>query len=65
MGRRKKITFEKFIEEKKIELRPWQAEAALMFLTAMYRHRDRASGKTFLMDVLSDFINEHGDIYEI
>jgi hypothetical protein len=36
-----------------------------MLLAAMYPWREGKTGKTFLMKHLSDFVNEHGNDYEL
>lgn len=59
------MTFEEFAEEKEIRLQPWQRIAATKFLKEMYKYRGSATGKTFLINLLSDFISEHGNIYEL
>ena len=55
-----KITFEHYALKRGIVLRPWQKVAAKALLSAIYPHRLGASGKTFLVSLLRDFINEHG-----
>jgi len=53
--------FEDFVEEKGIKLRPWQEKAAQRFLGVVFSQQFAASGKTFLMKLLNEFINEHGN----
>lgn len=60
-----KKTFEAFVKEKGKELKPWQKEAADALLAVMHDNRVRASGKTFLIQNLSEFIDLHGDDFEV
>jgi hypothetical protein len=55
-------SFETYLEEKKIKLTRWQRVAADDFLVNMRPNQGDASfGKSFLLKVLTNFINEHGN----
>jgi len=57
------MTFNDYLKKKKIKLRPWQRLAALPFLKLMQAHAQPNTGKTFLLRVLHDYI-ENGVINE-
>jgi hypothetical protein len=59
------MLFEKYLKEKGIELKPWQLLAAESFLAVMHSHKESFTGKTFLIDKLADFIEAHGNEFEI
>lgn len=59
------MTFEDYCKNKNITLMDWQKDAVKAFLEKTYYYRERASGKTFLCNLLSDFIYEHGNNFEI
>lgn len=59
------MTFEDYCKEHGIELLPWQKEAATAFLTIMHSQRAGATGKTFLIKYIDEFINRSGNVYEI
>jgi hypothetical protein len=61
----KKKTFESYMKAKGKELKPWQKEAADALLTVMHNNRVCATGKTFLMQNLTEFINLHGNEFEV
>lgn len=58
-------TFEEFIQEQGFELHFWQKRAANALLEIMYFHRVGATGKSFLIKQLWNFITEYGSFYEI
>jgi hypothetical protein len=60
------VTFTRYLREHgNITLNTWQRNTANMLLAAMYPWREGKTGKTFLMKHLSDFVNEHGNDYEL
>ncbi len=58
-----KITFQHWLANQGVELRPWQQRAAAGLLTPMFLNREMASGKTQLLKWLTEFINENGNDY--
>ena len=57
-----KITFENYLQFKGITLMPWQMEAAKALLSRMDAEvQQMATGKTFLLNVLSEFVEKHGN----
>lgn len=58
-------TFYDWLQDNHIELKDWQKDIAIGVLSKMKPHREGATGKTFLMKHLSQFINEHGNDYAI
>jgi hypothetical protein len=59
------MTFESYCRSKKIKLKKWQRMAALDMLVTMHLHRGPATGKTFLLETLTEFINEHGNDFRL
>lgn len=57
------MTLEDFAREKGVKLVPWQTRAAAAFILAI--PGGRGSGKTFLVDFLSEFVEKHGDSLEV
>lgn len=55
-----KITFEHYALKRGIVLRPWQKVAAKAFLRIVHQNRVGQSGKTLLVNLLREFVNEHG-----
>lgn len=55
-----KITFEHHALKQGVVLRPWQKQAAKAFLRVVHKNRDGATGKTVLVNLLRDFVNEYG-----
>lgn len=54
--------FNDYLEERGIRLQPWQAAAAHAFLLQFPPAiQTRACGKSFLVKVLRDFIDTHGN----
>jgi len=64
-GARKMVTFGKWLAKRRIILHHWQFMAAVALLSVMYHHREGGSGKTFLIRVIGDFLNEHGNDFEL
>jgi len=52
--------FAEWLKEKGITLVPWQWEAADALLSVVSEHQGAASGKTFLMQTVSRFIEDEG-----
>ena len=59
------MKFSDYLEDKGIVLKSWQMMAARQFLNMVGLHQQSATGKTFLMNVLRDFLNEHGNNFEL
>lgn len=55
------VTFGGWLREKNIILSDWQRDAAEVFLARVAKHKEAASGKTFLVNVLQEFVNTHGN----
>lgn len=55
-----KITFDHYARKRGTILRPWQKKAANALLAVIHQNREGASGKTALVNLLRDFINENG-----
>lgn len=60
-----KITFENFARKQGIVLHPWQKQAAKAFLRLVHKNRAGATGKTVLVNLLRDFVNEHGSDFAL
>jgi hypothetical protein len=61
----KKKSFNAYLNGKKIKLEPWQQEAATAFLQVCEKQQQGRTGKTFLLKVLTEFTNEHGNNFEL
>ncbi len=61
MKKQKTQKVTKYLEERGIELRPWQEQALIGFLTHVEKNQEPASGKTFVAKILSDFIHTQGE----
>ena len=59
------IAFEKHLKKKGVVLNPWQRLAAQRFLDVIRRHGEPKSGKTFLINELAEFINNHGNEFDL
>jgi hypothetical protein len=69
------ITFEEFvsntfvsspgIKDGVITLHPWQKEAAAAFLKVVRKHQSPRMGKTLLVKLMLEFINEHGNNFDL
>ena len=59
------ITFESYLKNKGVELNPWQRLAAQRFLDVVRHHGEAKSGKSFLVKELAEFINEHGNAFDV
>ncbi len=55
------MTFKKWLESKGLRMKPWQMKAANALLTEMRPHRSGGSGKTYLMERLTQYVNECGN----
>ena len=55
------MTFMEYVTQRGITLLPWQGAAAHAFLSRMVLYPTRVRGKTFLAELLLDYINEHGN----
>lgn len=62
---KKMVTFSGWLRKKKIVLSDWQREAAEVFLARVSQHEEGASGKTFLINVLEEFVNTHGNNFSL
>ena len=54
-------TFQRFMCNNGEQLKGWQERAANEFLMAIHTHRESGTGKSFLMEHLCEFIEEHGN----
>jgi len=61
----KPISFKTWCRERGYTLKSWQREAANALLTVMYDHRGTATGKSTLIKLLADFVDEHGNNFEV
>ena len=59
------LTFEKWLEEKGLTLHPWQKQASDAFFRVLYAQRGKAVGKTLLADLMLEFVNRHGNEFEV
>lgn len=61
------MNFDDWFKEKypKTVLKPWQQKAIQEFLFIAYPYRKGPTGKTFCLKFLTEFINEHGNDYEL
>jgi hypothetical protein len=57
--------FSEYLKEQGIELVSWQEQAAVDFLKNVEQNQGMASGKTFLLQVLFDFVQTHGNCFEL
>lgn len=60
-----RITFQKFLAERNKRLSPWQERAANALLLEMRDRQDTATGKTWLLSQLTDFIETHGNEFRV
>lgn len=58
-------SFKAYLKGRKIKLRPWQKELADEVLKRIKPHRVGSTGKTYILTLLLDFINEHGNAFTI
>ena len=54
-------TFDDYLKLIEVKLRPWQKRAAKAFFREMKGQGNRPSGKTFLLNTITDFITEYGN----
>jgi len=59
------LTFEKWMEEKGLTLHPWQKQASDVFFRVLYAQKGKAVGKTLLADLMLEFVNRHGNEFEL
>jgi len=61
------MNFDEWFKKKyrKFELYPWQEKAIREFLFAAYPDRGEAVGMSFCLKVLSEFMCEHGNEFEL
>jgi len=57
--------FTEYLKEQGIELVPWQEQAAIDFLKNVEQNQGMASGKTFVVQMLFDFVQTHGNAFEL
>lgn len=57
--------FTEYLREQGIELLPWQEQAAIDFLKNVEQNQGMASGKTFVVRMLFDFVQTHGNAFEL
>ncbi|MDY6903712.1 MAG: hypothetical protein SWH61_03410 [Thermodesulfobacteriota bacterium] len=58
------MNFEEFCEEiKGVQLRSWQKKVANAFLAEMHKYQESATGKSFLLHLLTEFVNSYGNFY--
>jgi len=57
------MKWEEYLKSKNIKLLPWQSEAAKAFLRVLCRDGIflQRCGKTFIVKILFEYINEHGN----
>lgn len=61
----RKKSFKTWLKTRKIKLRPWQEKAAKDFLKTIAENQNAATGKTYLLKILTEFVNEHGNFFEL
>lgn len=57
--------FTEYLKEQGIELLPWQEQATIDFLKNVEQNQGAASGKAFVVKMLFDFIQTHGNCFEL
>lgn len=57
--------FTEYLEDKDVKLLPWQKKAATEFLKSVRTQQQGGSGKTFIARLLLDFIQTHGNDFEL
>lgn len=58
-------TLTTWLKEQQIELQEWQLNAAHCFLKHLDPYRTPESGKTFLIETIAGFINDHGSDFAL
>jgi hypothetical protein len=60
-----KQSFSIWLKQEGRTLTPWQMEAAIQFLRVIEKHQGIASGKTFLVNTLSTFLEVYGNNFTV
>jgi hypothetical protein len=59
------MNFYAWLNKEEVVLSEWQMKAAEAFLSHVVNHQYGASGKTFLLEVLRDFVDSCGNDFNI
>lgn len=57
--------FSEYLKEKGFVLSPWQESLARGVLKMMAPHQGHSAGKTWILELLLDFVNRHGNNFEV